>query len=263
MAAAVGFLDNHILSETGLAGHCRLPNTPKEKQKKEQRKSAPEKKQTKKNRLSKPAPLLLLHHARPGPVLLLRSYPPFLCRRGVWECVLGRLASPRRLRGGEGDFHPLAFCWASLFTGHTFAWERCLPRQFLHLAVTCGHGRPFLARRPSTGHRCSAVACSSLQRKHLGVLAVQRGPTRPHAQHRPQKPSGPSPPQGSTPRRRLRGRIPLLHTRLPTVSGLRKRPTRPRFPSPGSGPGHLCLQPPDIRGDPKPLVICFELISAP
>ena len=52
---------------------------------------------------------------------------------------------------------------------------------------TCGLA---LVRHPSTGHRCSDVWWSSLQREYLGAAAGHWGATWPHAQHRLQNASG-------------------------------------------------------------------------
>ena len=85
------------------------------------------------------------------------------------------------LCGGEGGLHPLATRRASPFTGHTLAWERRGPEQFLHLATTCAHAWPRLTWRPSTGHRWSDIWWSSPHRTHLGVATGHWGAMWPHA----------------------------------------------------------------------------------
>ena len=237
--AAVGFYITLSCPRSSWPFILGLPSNPNEKRNKKQRKARPKRnKRKKKTRLSKPVPPLLPHSARPGLVHLLRFRLPFVCRRGIWERVLGRVAfaSPSAWGGGRPPSLGLLL-GLSLHRAYVCLGEVLVP-------AVPALGRHVWARETLLGSalvnwaRCSAVAYSSSQREYLGVLAVQRGPTWPHAQHRPQKTSGLSSSKGSILWQWPSCRIPLLPTVSPSTA---KRPKRPRFSSPGSGPGNLCL----------------------
>ena len=89
-------------------------------------------------------------------------------RSRAWRLAAG--AHPAAYVGGWGDIHPLASCWASSFTGHTFSWERCglsdssctwPPRV----------GTDFLSRPGTHQQGTCGRPCPSSQRGHLGATA--------------------------------------------------------------------------------------------
>ena len=56
-------------------------------------------------------------------------------------------------RGRDGDLHPLAAPRASRLAAQASARAPWGPPQLAHFAAPCGHGWPFPARHPATGHR--------------------------------------------------------------------------------------------------------------